>query len=115
MSDDIPEMDLAAVAEVGLPDIMLVDVREQHEWDAGHAAHAVHVPLGDLAARMGELPQDQQLQVVCKAGGRSARATQMLRSQGYDAVNVRGGMTAWHEAGRPMVSETGDEPTIVAP
>jgi rhodanese-related sulfurtransferase len=90
--------------EVGqLPaDATLLDVREQDEWDAGHAPGAVHIPLPELAERLGEVPDGEPLYVVCRSGGRSARATQFLNVQGWDAVNVQGGMTAWAATGRPV-------------
>ncbi len=80
----------------------LVDVREQNEWDAGHAPSAVHVPLCELIARVGELPAGRLL-VVCHLGGRSARATEWLNGAGYDAVNLDGGMVDWTRAGLPVV------------
>ena len=51
--------------------------------------------------------------MVCKIGGRSAQAVQWLQQQGYDAVNLAGGMLDWEGAGRPMVSETGQPPHVV--
>ena len=80
----------------------LVDVREPNEWDAGHAPGALHVPLGELIARVGELPIGRLL-VVCHHGGRSARATEWLNGAGYDAVNLEGGMVDWARAGLPVV------------
>jgi rhodanese-related sulfurtransferase len=80
----------------------LVDVREQHEWDAGHAPHAIHVPLGELPARAGALP-DGPLLLVCHVGGRSMRAADWLHGQGRDTANVGGGMDAWEKAGLPVI------------
>lgn len=92
---------------------VVLDVREQHEWDLGHAPNAVHIPLGDLAARVGELPQvDGALPVTCRSGGRSARAVAWLVQQGYDATNVDGGMTAWAGAGKPMVAAGDAAPRV---
>lgn len=59
------------------------------------------------------MPADSEVYVVCKVGGRSAQAVQYLNAQGRKAVNVDGGMLAWAEAGRPMVSETGQPPAVV--
>ena len=56
--------------------VFLLDVREDDEWTAGHAPEAVHVRLGDLGARLGELPQDRELYVICRSGNRSAYAAQ---------------------------------------
>lgn len=95
-------------------DAVFVDVREQDEWDAGHAPNAVHIPLGEVPARLSDLPEvDGTLPIMCKAGGRSARAVAWLAAQGYDVVNVDGGMKAWEQAGKPMVSEGGDAPQVI--
>jgi len=85
------------------PGTTLLDVRERNEWLAGHAPGAVHIPLGELMQRAGELPPDAQVLVVCHTGGRSARATAWLNQEGYDAVNVDGGMVEWVRAGLPVV------------
>lgn len=96
-------------AEVG--DDVLLDVREQDEWDAGHAPRAFHVPLSQVPARLPEvrqqLPAGSRLAVVCRVGGRSASATEYLRANGVDARNVDGGMFAWQHAGLPIVADVG--------
>jgi rhodanese-related sulfurtransferase len=94
-------------------DARVLDVREDYEWEAGHIDGAVHIPLDQLPARLGELDPDEDLHVVCRAGGRSQRAAEWLEGHGYTAINVSGGMGAWLEAGRPMVSETGSEPSVL--
>ena len=81
----------------------LLDVRERDEWVAGHAPDAVHIPLGELTERAGELPSGARLLVVCHSGGRSARATAWLNRAGYDALNLDGGMVEWARAGLPVV------------
>lgn len=107
----IPTIELSNVP-TPLPDgLPVLDVREDDEWAAGHIDGAVHIPLAELPARLADVPSDQTL-VVCKAGGRSARAVAYLHQQGYDVVNLAGGMLDWEAAGRPMVSET-DEPAQV--
>ncbi|KAD4059659.1 rhodanese-like domain-containing protein [Arthrobacter yangruifuii] len=90
----------------------ILDVREDYEWEAGHVDGALHIPLDRLPDALDELDPDQDLAVICRTGGRSARATQWLESNGYSAVNVNGGMGAWLEAGKPMVSDNGQEPTV---
>jgi rhodanese-related sulfurtransferase len=90
----------------------LVDVREVDEWDAGHAEGALHVPATEFLTRYGEIPPDDEVHIICRTGGRSARVTEWLNQNGFDAVNVAGGMDAWVEAGRPIVSETGAEPHV---
>jgi rhodanese-related sulfurtransferase len=94
-------------------DAVLVDVREDDEWQAGHAPGARHVPVTQLMERYGEVPLDTEVHVVCRTGGRSARAVAWLNGQGFEAVNVGGGMDAWLEAGRPVVSENGEEPRVL--
>ena len=101
----------------GVPDplpegLAVLDVREPVEWQHGHIEGATHVPLSDLPQRLAELPRDQTL-VVCKVGGRSAQAVGYLVQQGFDVVNLDGGMLDWAAAGRPMVSETGQDPQVV--
>jgi rhodanese-related sulfurtransferase len=95
-------------------DTTLLDVREQDEWDAGHAPQAVHIPMGELAGRLGELPADQDVLVICRSGGRSARVTQYLNANGWDARNVDGGMKSWHAEGRPVAAaQPGVEPQVI--
>ncbi|MCX6394959.1 MAG: rhodanese-like domain-containing protein [Propionibacteriales bacterium] len=95
-----------------LPDgLVVVDVREPVEWAHGRIDGAVHIPLGELVARVGEVPTQGQVLVVCKVGGRSAQATGFLVQSGVEAVNLDGGMLDWSAAGRPMVSDLG-EPTV---
>ncbi|PWJ55714.1 Rhodanese-related sulfurtransferase [Quadrisphaera granulorum] len=102
------------VTAAQVPDgAVLLDVREQDEWDAGHAPGAIHVPLGDLPSRLADLPEEAELQVLCRAGGRASRAASWLLENGYDAVVVEGGMGAWQDAGRPVVSEDGSEPRVI--
>lgn len=84
-------------------DAVLLDVREDDEWEAGHAPSALHVPMSQVPARIDELPPGD-VAVVCRSGGRSAQVTAWLVHNGHTAVNVDGGMTAWEQAGRPMES-----------
>jgi rhodanese-related sulfurtransferase len=82
---------------------LLVDVREPAEWDTGHAPGAVLIPLGQLAARQGELPRDKELIIVCRSGNRSGRAATQLRQAGFSPVrNMAGGMVAWARSGLPL-------------
>jgi rhodanese-related sulfurtransferase len=97
---DITVTDLSA-----LGDPVVIDVREPFEWEAGHAAGAVHIPLGDLGARVDEVPRDAPVYVVCAAGGRSLQGAALLERHGVEAVNVTGGMNAWQQAGLPVVRD----------
>jgi rhodanese-related sulfurtransferase len=106
--DTVPEV-LSADLPAG---VFLLDVREDDEWTAGHAPEAVHVRLGDLGARAGELPHDREVYVICRSGARSAYAAQTLAAAGFSTVNVADGMTGWAVAGRPMLSADGAEPYV---
>ena len=101
----VPVADLPA-------DAVLLDVREDDEWVHGHAEGAVHIPMGQVPARLAEVPEADPLYVVCRVGGRSARVVAWLNQNGVDAVNVAGGMGDWEAAGRPLVSETGRPPYV---
>ncbi|MGY0230215.1 rhodanese-like domain-containing protein [Longispora urticae] len=91
----------------------LLDVREHDEWAAGHAPDAVHVPMSEIPARLAEVPQDGDVVVICRVGGRSARVVSYLQGNGYANVfNLDGGMQAWDAVGKPIVS-TSDAPGIV--
>ncbi len=82
---------------------LLVDVREQHEFDEVRAPGAVLMPMSTFAARAGELPTDRPLMIVCHTGGRSSAVTGFLtRSGRSDVVNVAGGMEAWERGGLPV-------------
>ncbi len=75
--------------------LFLLDVREQDEWEDGHIEGARHIPLGELGERMGELPRDKELILVCRSGNRSGLACEYMESIGYDVTNMVGGMLAW--------------------
>ena len=100
----VPTVTVADVTD----DVYLLDVRDPDEWAAGHAPTAVHLPMMEIPGRIGELPTDRDIVVVCRVGSRSAQVTAYLIAQGRDRVtNLDGGMSAWHAAGRTMVSANG--------
>lgn len=109
---DVPTVDVTEVPDGAL----LLDVREPEEWAAGHIDGAVHVPMNSLPQRLtydpGPITPGRPIVVVCRVGGRSAQVTAWLNHQGYDAVNLEGGMLAWSGAGRPMISETDGVPRV---
>lgn len=80
----------------------VIDVREPHEFAAGHVPGARPVPLATVPAAMAQLPTDQPVYVICEVGGRSAQAAMFLARQGVDARNVDGGTQAWRAAGYPV-------------
>ncbi len=83
----------------GRDDVILLDVREDYEFNAGHVPGAAWIPLGELPNRLNELPKDKTIVAVCRSGNRSGQATELLRQQGFDAHNMQGGMLAWQAAG----------------
>lgn len=89
----LPQQLAARLSEGEKP--FLLDVREPNEWAAGHLAGAVHIPVGQLLERLNELPSGRELIVMCKGGGRSALACELLGERGFDVVNLTGGLTSW--------------------
>lgn len=82
-------------------DVPLVDVREVHEFEAGHVPGAINIPMSELNERVGELPAEP-FDVICELGGRSGRVVEALSQRGYEVTNVAGGTSAWREAGYPV-------------
>ena len=93
---------IALVADGGY----LLDVREQNEWDAGHAPDAHLLPMSAIQERIDEVPEDRTVYVVCHSGARSERVSAYLRSLDLDAINVLGGMMAWRAAGGEVVQSS---------
>ena len=100
---NVPTVSVDDVSDPASGDWVVLDVREPYEWAAGHIEGAIHIPLGDLPARVGELDPHDRTVVVCHVGARSARATAWLHQQGHDVANLAGGMDAWEGAQRPVV------------
>jgi rhodanese-related sulfurtransferase len=80
-------------------DVQVVDVREPHEFSAGHISGALAIPLGQLAEGVAEINRGAPVVLVCRSGGRSALATEALTQAGYDAHNMSGGMLEWDASG----------------
>ena len=96
-------MHIPQVSPTDVPDdAYLLDVREDNEWEAGHAPGAHHLPMMDVPARLDEIPLDGDVVVVCRAGGRSAQVTASLQGQGREALNVEGGVHGWAAVGGPI-------------
>lgn len=103
----IPTAPVSGVPDPLPDDLVVLDVREQNEWDAGHVDGSLHLPLMRLGEGYADLPAGAQTLVVCRSGHRSAHATAFLRQQGIEAVNLDGGLLEWERAGRPLVSADG--------
>ena len=92
----------------------LLDVREQDEWDAGHIADSVHIPMSELMSRVDEVPKDRPIVVVCKVGGRSAQVAGYLERRGWaDVHNLSGGLVTWVDAEQPLVTDSGAPPQVI--
>jgi rhodanese-related sulfurtransferase len=97
-TDRTPQVSARAANTLIDTGAVLLDVREPVEWAEGHAPGALLIPMGDVQARLGELPSDPRIVVVCRSGGRSRAIADALRARGYDVVNLTGGMCAWTAA-----------------
>jgi rhodanese-related sulfurtransferase len=94
-------VDVATVQSLkGDSEVVVIDVREQWEYDAGHIPGVTLIPMNDVPARLSEIPTDKTVIVTCRSGNRSGQVTNFLRDQGYDNVhNMEGGILAWEAAG----------------
>lgn len=106
---DLPE-ELAPerVAELhAAGEIELVDIREDHEHEAGHVAGARHVALARLSGEAGTFDRERPLVLYCRVGSRSSMALQAFKASGFDAHHMEGGLLAWAEKGLPLEPEDG--------
>src|SRR5690606_14861335 len=107
VKERIEMLSLEAAREEIADGAELIDVREPHEWDEAHLEGAKHVPQAELADKIEELvpERDKRIVLYCRTDNRSARQADVLRDLGYDNVAViKGGITAWSEAGLPVVA-----------
>jgi rhodanese-related sulfurtransferase len=97
----------------------LVDVRADHEWEAGRISGATHVPLPQLPQRLDEIDKDRPVVLYCRGGNRSSMATAALAEAGYDAVKLTEGIVGWSEEDLPLepdggyVAESGEAAAIL--
>lgn len=106
MSRPGPDVSVQEAAAAAASDsALLLDVREDVEWQAGHARTAVHMPMSrfDVSA----VPRDRPVIAVCRSGNRSGTAATVLARAGIDVVNMAGGMVAWAAVGLPVVDVDG--------
>jgi rhodanese-related sulfurtransferase len=81
---------------------LVLDVRQREEYRSGHIAVAKLIPLNELGTRLKELPKEREIVCVCASGNRSSSATRALTKAGYNAINMKGGMSAWRGANLPV-------------
>jgi rhodanese-related sulfurtransferase len=97
----------------------LVDVRADHEWEAGHISGATHLPLAELAERAGEIDRERPVVLYCRGGNRSTMAAAALAEAGYDAAKLEEGIVGWAEEGLPLepdggyVAESGEAAAVL--
>ncbi len=111
--DVLPSVTPAEAQAASTAGAMLLDVREYDEWMAGRVAGATHVPMHDLPGRLDEVPHDRRIVCICRSGNRSGQVTSWLLKQGYDAVNMTGGMRAWASDGLPFVNMNGNPGAVI--
>lgn len=92
--DSISAGDVLKLVEAGKSP-SLIDVREDEEVAAGKIPSARHIPMGEVPERLDEIDQGEEHIIICRSGRRSGQIAEFLRSQGYDAKNMSGGMIAW--------------------
>lgn len=109
----VPEVSADEGADLVEEGALLLDVRNDDEWAAGHAPDAVYVTMQQISERLDELPRDRTIVAICRSGARSAHVTQFLVEQGFDAVNLYGGMQAWAASGREVVRDDGKPGTVI--
>lgn len=85
----------------------LIDVRADHEWEAGRIAGATHIALPELPQRTGEIDKDRPVVIYCRGGNRSSMATAALEDAGFDAVKLSEGIVGWSEDDLPLEPEGG--------
>ena len=103
-------MEAERLAAVGA---LLLDVREDDEWDAGHAPGATHLAMTLVAGRLEQIPSDRPVVCICRVGARSQAVAGELVGAGVDARNMAGGMLAWERAGLPITTDSGSAGRIV--
>ena len=92
---------------------LLVDVRSNGEWNAGHAPSATHLPVDKVRTQASLLPKSEQIITICRSGARSAQAAAALAELGYQVSSVKGGMHAWKRAGGRVVARNGRDGTVL--
>ena len=104
----IDEADTLKATRLYNEDALVLDVREDKEYAAGHIPKARHIPLGQLSNRIKELDKfkSKPILVTCRSGHRSARACGMLKKAGFETVyNQAGGIIAWERANLPVIKQ----------
>ena len=84
-------------------DVLLIDVREQAEYNEGHIPGITLIPMGEIPGRLAEIPKDKTVVVTCRSGNRSSQVASYLQQQGFTNIHdLQGGIVAWQQAGLPV-------------
>ena len=84
-------------------DVLLIDVREQTEYNEGHIPGITLIPMGEIPGRLAEIPKDKTVVVTCRSGNRSSQVASYLQQQGFTNIHdLQGGIVAWQQAGLPV-------------
>lgn len=106
--DELRNVDVVEAVALLTAGALLLDVREIEEFESGRAPAALHIPLSELPDRLAALSKNQLIICACRSGGRSSRAGQFLLEEGFDAVNLEGGMLAWASGGESLIANHGE-------
>ncbi|MEJ0037384.1 MAG: rhodanese-like domain-containing protein [Gammaproteobacteria bacterium] len=103
MVNEITASELKARREAGTGPLV-IDVREKAELDVARIPDVLHIPMGEIPARLGELDRHQEIVVMCRSGGRSMQVARFLDHNGFESVaNLTGGILAWSRDVDPSV------------
>lgn len=102
MYDEVPVVAPTELAAKQADGWMLLDVRTDEEWQSGRVDGSVHVPMHQVASRLGEI--SERVVCICAVGARSERVAQYLNQRGFEAVNLEGGVYGWVAEGKPIVA-----------
>ncbi|TQF74762.1 rhodanese-like domain-containing protein [Rhodococcus spelaei] len=103
---DVPSVPVGEVPDLD-ESVILLDIREDDEWELGHAPGALHIRMVDVPARLDDIDIDAEVYVICRSGGRSVTVVEYLNGIGFEAVMVSGGMVAWQKSGLPLTAGPG--------
>ena len=93
---------------------VILDVRNRSEYASEHISGSLHIPYGDLAGRLDELPRDRQIATICRGGKRSGLAASILQRAGFEVVHVGKGVGAWRKGGHPVESAAAEAASSTA-
>lgn len=111
MASDYKSVDAATAKKLRDGGAHFIDVRSEHDWNAGHVEGSDRVPRGQVNAH--SVGRADTVMAVCANGSKSKRTAKRLAKAGYSAYHLEGGLSAWAAAGLPLVSNNGERPKIL--